>query len=195
MCFSTDQKENLLPSTLISFHRNCTLAGPSSSDPSGSSRACRIRRMRAEEADHRPPVAERTFPPRRSLDSHMRMSTPWDEWRLCASVEPEMPPPTTRQSYRCPTSRHGSLVGVNDGGADVTPTVGEAGEPRRWARSTADDGRRPRMLWRPVMAEEDDEVGGRRRRRTTKAAATGGRLWGEQTRQGLVPAHLRSVPL
>ena len=51
-------------------------------------------------------------------------------------------------------------MGVDDGGADVTPTVGEAGEPRRWARSTADDGRRPRMLWRPVMAEEDDKGGG-----------------------------------
>jgi hypothetical protein len=54
-------------------------------------------------------------------------------------------------------------------------------------------GRRPRMLWRPVMAEEDDEGGGRRRRRTTKAA---GILWGEQTKTGFsscAPSYCSSV--
>ncbi len=44
---------------------------------------------------------------------------------------------------------------------------------RRWP------GRRPRMLWRPVMAEEDDEGGGRRRRTTKEEDDKGGGEGGE----------------
>jgi hypothetical protein len=124
--------------------------------------------MRAEEANHRPPVAERTFPPRRLLDSHRRMSTLWDEWRLWASVEAEMPPPTTRQSYRCPSSRHGdhlwvstvapmllvpSIINTDCRRGRGAALVGAFDARRR------QPGRRPRMLWRPVMAEEDNEGG------------------------------------
>ena len=123
-------------------------------------------------------MAERTFPPRQSLDSHRRMSTPWDEWRLWASVEPEMSPPTTRQSYRCPTSLHGDHLWVSTTVAPMLLAPSIINTDCRRGRGAAPvgafDGRRrrpgrqPRMLWWPVMAEEDDEGGGRRRRRTTK---------------------------
>ena len=122
--------------------------------------------MRPEEANHCPPVAERTFPPRRLLDSHRRMSTPWDEWRLWASVELEMPPPTTRQSYRCPTSRHGDHLWVSTTVAPMLHRLsarqgsragGRVRRPTTSARSPAPD----------AVAARDGR-GGRRRRRTTK---------------------------
>jgi hypothetical protein len=146
--------------------------------------------MRPEEANHCLPMAERTFPPRRLLDSHRRMSTPWDEWRLWASVEPEMPPPTTRQSYRCPSSRHGDHLWVSTTVAPMLLAPSIINTDCRRGRGAAPVGGRPRMLWRPVMAEEDDEGGGRQRRRRR-----GGDYGGNKQRQGLVPAHLCSVPL